>query len=303
MASQEYVDLLRRGVAGWNRWREQQPDAVVDLEAADLSGLSLDGADLGAANLADSDLRNTQLVGANLVKAVLIGADLTDSDLSYSDLTDADLRGATLARCDLSRTNLKRAQMFSADLTNSTVHRAQLDRTELKGVRIGADHLVMEDGSETIRLGRRDRALNWKVLRFIGSLPLFGVSWAGLALSLMVINGIGLLNERMILASLSYPIPIPHRMTLILVDTILLVVGSTLFRLACPPRIQEFSETAWVEQHRNPRLLYLAECFSGRGLQWPTVFLNAGGALLGIFLLVERIWLAGGYIIGDWNAR
>jgi len=55
-------------------------------------------------------------------------------------------------------------------------------------------------------------------------------------------------------------------MTFILLDTLLLVAGSTLYRFRCPERIQEFSEHQWVEEHGHPRLIYIGDqsCTSGK---------------------------------------
>ena len=61
MVSQEFVNKLLSGVGFWNKWREENPDAEIDLEGANLTR-----ADLRGANLGDAKLEGAKLQGANL---------------------------------------------------------------------------------------------------------------------------------------------------------------------------------------------------------------------------------------------
>lgn len=301
MADNEQLQVLRSGVGAWNLWRSTQGVNKPDLEGAELSGVDLSGADLRGAILDDAVLLGADLVGADFRGASLRGANLQEADLSYVQLQRADLRGCSLVRADLSRANLANAWLLSANLTHCTLYRVYLSNTKLRGVIVDADHPVMRDGSETIEFSFRDNMINWSRLRSLGRLPIFGVSWSALAVTLFVVNIIGALNDSQLVATFNYPIPIPDRIVLVLLDTLLLAVGSTCYRIACPLRVQEFSETAWVEQHRNPRLLYLAESLRRRKLQWLTLFLTAGGGLLALYLLGERILVALRYIGEQWS--
>jgi len=102
MANQEHLDILEKGVAAWNVWREENsgifPDLAVaelinvDLGGANLSGAALFGADLDFANLGGANLRD-----ANLRAAGLDGAFLGGANLGYADLTFARLGGANLS--------------------------------------------------------------------------------------------------------------------------------------------------------------------------------------------------------------
>ena len=57
MASQEQLELLKKGVDGWNQWREANPDTPIDLADGDLRGANLKGADLRGANLEGAKLQ------------------------------------------------------------------------------------------------------------------------------------------------------------------------------------------------------------------------------------------------------
>ncbi len=58
MANDEHVALLKRGVAAWNAWRDENPGIRrPNLVGADLNGANLTGADLRGADLDRADLR------------------------------------------------------------------------------------------------------------------------------------------------------------------------------------------------------------------------------------------------------
>jgi hypothetical protein len=77
MANKEHLEILKKGVEAWNRWRALNRQVQPDLTGADLRGTNLRG----------MNFRNT--------------------DLSSADLSRANLRGATLRKAILNRTNLQ----------------------------------------------------------------------------------------------------------------------------------------------------------------------------------------------------
>jgi uncharacterized protein YjbI with pentapeptide repeats len=103
MANDEHVALLKKGVAAWNAWRDENPDIRPDLGNAkigdaDLSGANLRAANLCSANLSGANLRAANLCSANLSEANLSGADLSGANLG-AILVDTDLAGADLTGC------------------------------------------------------------------------------------------------------------------------------------------------------------------------------------------------------------
>jgi hypothetical protein len=142
MANDQHVALLKKGVAAWNAWRDENPDIRpdlgganlrgADLREADLSGANLTGADLGGANLFRADLSGANLSKANLSgadlsgQANLLGADLSGADLQSTQLDSADLRGVDLRNADL-----RRAILFGADLQGADLREANLRFTNL----------------------------------------------------------------------------------------------------------------------------------------------------------------------------
>jgi len=101
MANEEHLALVRSGVEAVNRFAQEHPDILLDLEGADLSGLDLadvrlNAARLAGANLEGANLRDARLNAADMRNCNLRQADLSDATLHRADLTGADLRGARI---------------------------------------------------------------------------------------------------------------------------------------------------------------------------------------------------------------
>lgn len=137
MAKSQHVRFLHRGVAQWNKWRNEHP-----LIRPLLSGANLHGADLSMARLHGADLIGTKLSGANLRSANLSQADLRDANLSEANLRGvylygADLHGADIREAGLERTVLQGADVHGANITNARfggTHLGDLDLSVVHGL-------------------------------------------------------------------------------------------------------------------------------------------------------------------------
>lgn len=149
MASEEHLDLLRRGVTEWNLWRAGQPDIRPDLSGANLSGAALSGVNLSKATLIGATLSETDLRRANLRAADLSGVDLFKADLFGADLGRADLRGADLIRANLIEVNLGGANLSEADLSWADLIRVDLSQANLSRAALIRTNLVEADLSQS----------------------------------------------------------------------------------------------------------------------------------------------------------
>ncbi len=86
MADKEQLEILKRGVDAWNKWRIDNSGKEIDLSEADLSGTDLTGGNLSYAKLFCANFKNTDLIGANLNGADFFGANLIDTSLIGADL-------------------------------------------------------------------------------------------------------------------------------------------------------------------------------------------------------------------------
>jgi hypothetical protein len=87
--------LLKQGVAGWNAWRDKNPDVV----QPDLIRAWLPRAYLPRANLSGADLIGANLYKATLIKANLDGANLSGAYLQHATLVETILTNADLTGC------------------------------------------------------------------------------------------------------------------------------------------------------------------------------------------------------------
>jgi uncharacterized protein YjbI with pentapeptide repeats len=143
MANEEQLSILKQGVEGWNKWRQEHPEVEMDLNDADLGEAKLAGVDLShvrlrRVNLYKADLRKANLSGANLRKANLFGANLMEANLSGASLRDANLGGTDLRRANLGEAilegaELRKANLEKADLRGANLFEARIALANLKG--------------------------------------------------------------------------------------------------------------------------------------------------------------------------
>ena len=167
MANMEHVQLVRRGRDVVARWREANPNELLDLNAAYMSyvrapQVNISGAELRNADLMGAVLRRANLSGCFLNPCHLYHADLREADVSNalfngSNMRGADLRGANLTGADLDRTILSDADLSGANLTN-----ANLQRTSLVGARLIGANLTGANfsGASLVRSDLTDAVLD-----------------------------------------------------------------------------------------------------------------------------------------------
>ncbi len=259
-----------------------------------LKGAIFTRADLSGAVLTSRDCREARFEHAKLHKTILNGANLTGAKFKK-----ADCREASMVGCPLTEVDFTDADLRGTVLTNSTFENATLNKTKLDGVRFDRLHGAFWDASDRIKLSFVDRRINWDSLRFVGRLPLFGVSYVALIASVVVINTIGLLNSTELLSAIEYPVPIPKRMIGFLVASSMLAIGATIYEFFCPPRPRTFSVVEWVEQHGHPRLMFLQQSLKRPRARVLALIFTVSGGLLSAFLAIDRVIAAFKYVVAQ----
>jgi len=128
------LDLLKKGVPFWNKWRAAHSEFVPDVCGCDLSP---DGG-IKAVVIAEGDFHDARLQRANLCythlrKVRLDHARCEDARFINANLSGASLRNANLTGADLSRANLWQADLTGADLRGANLVGASLIETDLTG--------------------------------------------------------------------------------------------------------------------------------------------------------------------------
>ena len=168
MPNPEHLDILKQGVATWNKWRKDSADSQ-DVRP------NLREADLGGANLHKANFLRANLGGANLREADLREASMQHAYLRKADLSGARLAGANLIGANLRETNLVKANLIRADLRDADLRKAiQLAPESFEPVNDLAFTLAtakddsIRDGAKAIALAERANTMtdeeHWNAL-------------------------------------------------------------------------------------------------------------------------------------------
>jgi hypothetical protein len=165
-----------------------------------------------------------------------------------------------------------------------------------------------------------ERWLDWEHLRVVGRLPLFGASYTALILIPIIFYGHGLYNEQVELvrawaeqimaqpdhilhrlASLVLerfrPRPIPQQSFLLLLSTVLLAIGATLYTFFCPSRVKEFSRDQWCDQIGRSLLHYWPFAWKHRRVRLLCALCYALGGAGALWVLATKVWNAACFIL------
>jgi uncharacterized protein YjbI with pentapeptide repeats len=181
MVNSEHLHRLLQGSEVWNIWRDEHPDAHIDLHRARLSGLDFSNANLSGASLTYAQLTNAHLKGADLRNANLTGVNLADANLNGADLREASLCRAYLNDATLISANLKNTDMSSANLSEADLRNAHLNGADCSGVDLRGANLTDSDVSETNFHGAYLSRAYFNGARFKGTiLTSASIGWASL---------------------------------------------------------------------------------------------------------------------------
>jgi uncharacterized protein YjbI with pentapeptide repeats len=303
------------------------------LRQVDVRGIDLEGCDLTSVNFENSILSGARLSNARLTTARFASSDLSeaiidDANLDEAQLQGANLQGASLVRTSLRRATLQAAKLISAnfsgaDFFESNASVANFDRSRglteaknLQTVRLtGGDALNFD----TIAVPFSERVISWERIRFLGRLPLFGASYIALVAIPIFFYLLDFFNKRVdLLRAWAYQEAaaggisaqtakailqhlhreaIPSLSLLLFFSTILLGAGATIFALACPSRIREFSRDQWCDEINRSLIHYWSYSWQHRPLRLVCVLFYGLGAIGALTVLTSKLWNVFWFII------
>lgn len=261
------------------------------LEQAELSGASLDNVDLrDVSNVAKLDLN-----GANLFQSDLSGLNFengsfneckfTRTDLTNSNLAEARFISARFRECDLSGADLTGAMLSHTSWHGCTVS----SQTVLTGSVWKLDHDPINDGADQLQKPWYRHILNWGFIRILARVPLFSGAYLLLTVALSIATAIAWVNETGFLTTLAYPVLLPPKLKLLLLGSTALALGTTIFEIACPTRIKEFSRTRWVEELKRPGLFYEVDLLRRPVSNLFSLIFSFLGACLLVYVFADRL--------------
>lgn len=284
----------------------------VTFKKCSFKNCSFEKGQFGGCTFIDCDISNSKFInfpmnikceGKNNFSNINANPAIQGSLLGVN-LRNANLESVGFNGCKFTNADLRGVNFSNSNLTNTNWINAKVDRhTKLRNSVFEINnkkHPVTRDGSDKIKFSWPGRKyLNWMFVRSVGSLPIFEFSWGLFVISLIIVNVIGFLNETKpaVIEGLNN-IPMPSGMIMTIFSTLFLAVGSTLYKIICPEKIQAFSKSQWVYEHGHPRVEYLVEALQKQYLLGFTIFLLLLGGGLGLWLVIWRVIHAFQYIIG-----
>lgn len=304
-----------------------------DLRAARFPNADLQDVGLSDTFMAEANLRGARCDGARLTGADLRRADLSEARLRHVSLTGADLRGANLTETDLTRATFTRARIDRSTIIDGVVFSDEHDEMS-----DGTDRLVLGRLDHLVNWARLRFLSELPIFGFsyLGLAAALVIGFTIHFANVSVLNptraGLAAAGERLsstadrarqvpgstavademagwaeaihvFTSGLPREISLPSEMSWILVSTLLLAIGATTFKLACPATIQRFTEVEWVAQLRRPRLIYVCEslCCGRRKRRVPQlaaqiltgVTVLFGGVIASLVLLIRITRLFG----------
>ncbi len=116
MANKEQLAILKQGVAAWNKWREENPDADIDLRWAKLDGQNLSGANFSKADIRGASFRNAILVMVNFREALLDDIKYIGSKFNFA----TNFSGSDLTNAIFNKAYIGNSRFYCAILTGSS---------------------------------------------------------------------------------------------------------------------------------------------------------------------------------------
>jgi len=154
--------------------------------------------------------------------------------------------------------------------------------------------------------------VDWERIRIAGRLPLFGASYSGLIIIPTYVYLLGIYNDKVeatrawitqtsgtlnglpvatataILEHLHVE-PIPESFFLLLISTFCLAIAATIYALACPARVKEFSREQWCHELGHSLVHYWPEAWKRRTLRLACAILYTAGGLGAGYVLAQKL--------------
>lgn len=141
--NKKHLNILKRGVTSWNKWREKHPDIIpvlagIELSHFDLDRINLDGADLRGIKLSNINSRSSSYQMVDLRYAYLNQVYFFNSNFSQADISRAEVRftyfnDSRLFKANLYKSKLSKVYLNSANLSEANLSEANITNSDLSG--------------------------------------------------------------------------------------------------------------------------------------------------------------------------
>jgi hypothetical protein len=150
MADAEHLKILKQGVEIWNRWRNDNPSIVPQLQGADLHGAKLPNVDFADAKLEDANLQEADFSHANFQEAWIDRTDCLWTNFQYANLMGTFIQDARLPEADLRYANLSGAHILHSNLSGAKLKDTDFSNAELSFAIFGDNDLSVAKGLDSV---------------------------------------------------------------------------------------------------------------------------------------------------------
>lgn len=292
---------------------------LTNREYADFSNVDLSGVNLSS--LGDK-LNDADFYKCNLTGAKLKNTQLHEAKFSYANLTDADLEGSDCNSASFFEANVNKCNFHDANIGGANFHSCK-NLTNAKGLEFSQMHSIARiDDLDKIDIPWYDKYLSWEYIRGAGKLPIFGASYISLVFIPIFFYIIALYNNNLekavefsdVIMSDSeeatllkyenwknsiHPVNLPAKSVVFYFGTLLLAIASTIFALACPDRIKNFSREEWIYGNHQHEIYYSSLAWKKRTLRVICSFSYVIGGGMVLFFILNKLLNAGIFIISN----
>lgn len=305
-------------IAGTNFTEAILSDSELSNCYSDVSSQGLDNenpAIFTKANLSHSRFPSAKISNSKLDFAVASHCNFGSCDLAGSDLTHANLQfasfdGTKAMNCNLAFSDFKECRVHGADFSHAqnAAYAKNLDT-----VYVGTEFDMDAKYFNTCIRDWIDTYLDWEQIRTVGRLHLFGASYAVLILIPLFFYAMSIYNDKVqlfvewsnsntdsadshvasaatIIANKLTPLEIPSHSLLLLVATVFLAIGATIYTFGCPARVKEFSKDQWCDQLGRSLIHYWPLSWRNRRLRLACAVCYFVGGTGVACVLATKIW-------------
>ncbi|MDD2463142.1 MAG: pentapeptide repeat-containing protein [Desulfobulbus sp.] len=298
------------------------------------SGSSFENCDLSNSTFINCNFDNSKFTKCNFNKTKFENS-INASSLSIkkstfikADLSNQDFSNALFTNNNLCNCILENTKLNKCDLKGCNFHETVIGKTEFDGCKnlsstSNLEKTIVKSSPEKYEVNKYnviDNIFNWEIVRIFGKLPLFGASYLAIVLIPILFGIIKYLNNHIqiinnfIKSNYIFKISkaqifadqyIIHKITLIsypdfpeliLISSILLAIGSTIYNLFCPSRIKEFSHDVWVDQLYREPIHYFPVAVKNRPMILISLISYTFGAILSLFVIINNLLKTINYI-------
>lgn len=288
------------------RIKQSGTGSVVQFQHCEAAHADLKACSLSCARFETVNLRQCEFSGAILEDAkflersVFTGcrfdrASFQDGELHNANLLHCFVRGANLSHSRLENTDLRWSDFTGARWNQALIQIATVDGADFTAPieilgRFSAT-LSRITGAEKAKYGRWFDRCSWALVRKVGAIPLFGVSYFAILAIVLWAGAIEWYNHQVRALKNSEAasesawveqlqlLPAPSDLGYMLVAILILAAGATVYRFRCPDIIKDHAESQWQYVLDHEVMLYRLHSFSRFWWRWISGVCYAVGGL------------------------